>query len=151
MRLFKAIFYVKMQFTMLFSGLQLLVTWFPIFGQSPAHRNALIRQKCGNGSHFLHKVPKMAKLGLCKAIFDVKMQFTMLFSGLQLLVSWFPILGQSPGLRNALIRNKFGNGSHFCKQDTQKWPFFGLKWPKNGPKWSNVLFFFHCTSSTMRM
>ena len=40
------------------------------------------------------------------------MQFTMLFSGLQLLVSWFPILGESPGRRNALVQQKSGNGIH---------------------------------------
>ena len=46
----------------------------------------------------------MAKLRLCKAISDVKMQLTVLFSGLQLLVMWFPILGQSPGCRKVLIQ-----------------------------------------------
>ena len=88
---------------MLFLGLQLPVTSFPILGQTRVRENTLNRKKCGNGSHFLYQVLELAKMRLFKAIFDVKMQFTMLFSGLQLVVTLFPILGQSPGHRSTLI------------------------------------------------
>ena len=102
----------KLPFTIYFLGLQLPVTWLSIIGQYPGHWNTLIRQKCGNGDHILHLIPKMAKTGGLKAIFDGKMPFTIYFLGLQLPVTWLPIIGQYSSHWNTLIGQKCGNGDH---------------------------------------
>ena len=115
----------KLPFTIYFLGLQLPVTWLSIIGQYPGHWNTLIWQKCGNRDHILHLIPKMAKTGGLKAIFDGKMPFTIYFFGTSargnLIAYHWPVLRS---LEHA-----------YWTKMWKWWPYFYtcyLKWPKWG-------------------